>query len=54
MYTGLQIDFGVLLTPSLYVSALAFAAVAIGGKFAAGMAAKGDMNEKLLVGASMI
>lgn len=54
VYTGLQIDFGSLLQPRLYLLALIVSAVAIAGKLAAGIAAKGDAKEKLLVGMSMV
>lgn len=54
VYTGLQIDFGSLLQPSLYVLAIIISVVAIAGKLAAGIFAKGDTSEKLLVGMSMV
>lgn len=54
VYTGMQIEFGSLLQPKLYLIALIIAAFAIAGKVAAGLAAKGDMKEKLLVGVSMV
>lgn len=54
VYTGLQINFASLLNPSLYLYALIISAGAIISKVIAGFAAKGEMNEKLLVGASMV
>ena len=54
VYTGLQIDFGSLLEPKLYLTAIVIAIFAILGKMVAGIAAKGDKREKLLVGASMV
>ncbi len=54
VYTGMQIEFGSLLQPKLYLIAFVIAAFAVAGKVAAGLAAKGDMKEKLLVGVSMV
>ncbi len=54
VYTGLQIDFGSLLEPSLYVTAIVIAAVAVVVKFVAGFAAQGTRTEKMLVGFSMV
>ncbi|MCA9333119.1 cation:proton antiporter [Candidatus Saccharibacteria bacterium] len=54
VYTGLQIDFGSLLNPSLYVTAVIISIFAVIGKVVAGIAAKGSWNEKLLVGMSMV
>jgi len=54
VYTGLQIDFGSLLEPGLYVTAFIISVVAVIGKLMAGFAAKGSRNEKLLVGMSMV
>jgi Kef-type K+ transport system membrane component KefB len=54
LYTGLSINFESLLQPSLYLSALIITVAAILGKFVAGFAAKGDKNEKYLIGASMV
>lgn len=54
VYTGMQIDFGSLLQPKLYLVALIIAIVAIAGKMLAGVAAKGSGKEKLLVGVSMV
>jgi Kef-type K+ transport system membrane component KefB len=54
VYTGLQIDIGSLLEPSLYVTAAIISIVAIAGKLLAGIAAKGNVREKLLVGMSMV
>jgi Kef-type K+ transport system membrane component KefB len=54
VYTGLQIDFGSLLQPSLYLTAGIIALFAVVGKMAAGIAASGSMQEKILVGVSMV
>jgi len=54
VYTGLQIDFASLLNPELYLVALVITVVAILGKVVAGIAAKGGLNERLLVGVSMV
>ena len=54
VYTGLQIEFGSLLEPQLYVTAVLISIVAIASKFIAGIAAKGDRIEKMLVGMSMV
>lgn len=54
VYTGLQIDFGSLLEPSLYVIAICISVIAVGAKFIAGFAASGSKNEKMLVGFSMV
>lgn len=53
-YTGLQIQIDSLLNPGLYVGAAVISIVAIATKMLAGVAAKGDRKEKLLVGASMV
>lgn len=53
-YTGLQIDFALLLDPSLYILVLIAGFVAILTKAVAGLAAKGTLNEKLLVGLAMV
>lgn len=54
VYTGMQIDFGSLLQPKLYAVAIVIAIFAIAGKMLAGVAAKGSVREKLLVGVSMV
>ncbi len=54
VYTGLQIEFGSLLNPRLYIIAAVISVFAIAGKIVAGFAAKGDIKEKLLVGVSMV
>lgn len=54
VYTGLQIEFSSLLEPKLYLIAGVISVFAIFGKLVAGLAAKGDRTEKLLVGASMV
>jgi Kef-type K+ transport system membrane component KefB len=54
VYTGLQIEFSSLLDPSLYVTAGIISVVAIFGKVIAGFAARGKLQEKLLVGVSMV
>jgi len=54
VYTGLQIDFGSLLDPGLYVTAGIISVVAVATKFIAGLAAQGSKNEKFLVGFSMV
>ena len=54
VYTGLQIDIESLLEPRLYVVAAVISIIAILSKLAAGFAAKGTLNEKLLVGMSMV
>ncbi len=54
VYTGLQIEFGSLLEPKLYLIAGIISVLAILGKMASGLGAKGTMNEKLLVGSSMV
>jgi Kef-type K+ transport system membrane component KefB len=54
VFTGLQIEFASLLNPNLYVTAGIITIVAIFGKIIAGFAAAGTLNEKLLVGASMV
>lgn len=53
-YTGLQIQIESLLNPGLYVGAIVISAVAVVTKMLAGLGAKGDRQEKLLVGASMV
>lgn len=54
VYTGLQIDFESLLKPDLYWTAIVISFGAIVGKVVAGAFAKGGLNEKLLVGFSMV
>lgn len=54
VYTGLQIDFASVLELSLYPPAILITLVAIAGKVAAGIAAKGGITERLLVGVSMV
>lgn len=54
VHTGMQIDIASLLKPELYIAALTISAAAIAGKIVAGVAAKGDFHEKLLVGISMV
>lgn len=54
VYTGLQIEFSSLLEPRLYLIAAAISVFAIFGKMLSGLAAKGDVHEKLLVGSSMV
>lgn len=54
VFAGLQIDFGSLLKPELYFTALLISIVAVIGKAVAGFAAPGKLREKLLVGASMV
>lgn len=54
VYTGMQIDIESLLKPELYLAAIVISIAAILGKLVAGIAAKGDMLEKLMVGASMV
>jgi Kef-type K+ transport system membrane component KefB len=54
VFTGLQIDFGSLLQPKLYLVAGVISLVAIVTKFVAGFAATGTMTEKMLVGVSMV
>lgn len=54
VYTGMQIEFGSLLQPQLYVTAFIIAVFAFIAKLVAGLVAKGSMQEKLLVGVSMV
>lgn len=54
VHTGMQIDIASLLKPELYFAAGAISIAAIAGKIVAGVAAKGDLHEKLLVGISMV
>jgi Kef-type K+ transport system membrane component KefB len=54
VYTGLQIDFGSLLQPKLYLIAGIISIFAIAGKFIAGFAAQGSRTEKMFVGVSMV
>ncbi len=54
VYTGLQIDFGSLLEPSLYFTAVIIALFAFLAKFIAGFGAKGTMAEKMMIGSSMV
>lgn len=54
VYTGMQIDFGSLLQPRLYLIAIVISIAAIIAKLVSGIAAKGSSKEKLLVGMSMV
>jgi Kef-type K+ transport system membrane component KefB len=54
VHTGMQIDIASLLRPDLYVAAIVISLAAIAGKLVAGVAANGDLHEKLLVGISMV
>lgn len=54
VYTGMQIDFGSLLQPKLYLIAGIITVFAAAGKILAGIAAKGSYKEKLLVGMAMV
>ena len=54
VYTGLQIEFGSLLEPKLYLIAAVISVLAIIGKVVAGLVADGPRNEKLLIGSSMV
>ncbi|HSH31962.1 MAG TPA: cation:proton antiporter [Candidatus Saccharimonadales bacterium] len=54
VFTGMQINFGSLLQPKLYLLAIVLSVAAIAGKVVAGVAAKGDRREKLLVGVAMV
>ncbi len=54
VFTGLQINFGSLLDPEVYAAAIIVSAVAVVGKVVAGLAARGRMREKLVVGISMV
>jgi Kef-type K+ transport system membrane component KefB len=54
VYTGLQIDFGSLLQPKLYLVAGIISVFAVLGKFVAGLAAEGTKTEKMFVGISMV
>ncbi len=54
VYTGMQIDFGSLLQPKLYLIAAIISVVAVGAKLVAGIGAQGTKYEKLLVGFSMV
>lgn len=54
VFTGMQVNFASLLQPQLYLTAIAITLVAIGTKMAAGLAAKGSLREKLLVGTAMV
>jgi Kef-type K+ transport system membrane component KefB len=54
VYTGMQIDFGSLLQPKLYLVAAVISIVAIACKFVAGIAAPGSKTEKMFVGVSMV
>jgi Kef-type K+ transport system membrane component KefB len=53
VYSGLQVDFGVMLESGIYLAALAIAAVAIVAKVASGLAAQGNWRGKLAVGLAM-
>lgn len=54
VYTGLQIDFASLLNPQLYLVAGVITVIAVLGKMAAGLGARGGLMERLLVGVSMV
>ncbi len=54
VFTGLQIDFGSLLDPGLYLTAGIISVIAIASKFVAGFAAQGTRTEKMFVGVSMV
>lgn len=54
VHTGMLIDIESLLKPELYLIALLITAAAIVGKLVSGIAAKGEMPEKVLVGVSMV
>ncbi len=54
VYTGMQIDIASLLKPELYLYALIISVLAIMAKVVAGAAAQGSIQEKLLVGVSMV
>jgi Kef-type K+ transport system membrane component KefB len=54
VFTGMQIDFGSLLQPKLYLIAFVISLFAVAGKFVAGFAAQGTRAEKMLVGVSMV
>lgn len=54
VFTGMMIDIESLLKPELYLIALVVTLVAVFGKLVAGIAAKGAVSEKLLVGVSMV
>jgi Kef-type K+ transport system membrane component KefB len=54
VFTGLQIDFGSLLQPKLYLIAGLISIVAVFTKFVAGFAAEGTRTEKMFVGMSMV
>jgi Kef-type K+ transport system membrane component KefB len=54
VYTGLQIDFGSLLDPGLYVTAIVISFFAFLAKFLAGFGAKGTRAEKMMIGSSMV
>jgi Kef-type K+ transport system membrane component KefB len=54
VHTGMQIDIASLLRPELYIAGGVISLAAIAGKLVAGIAAKGDLHEKLLVGISMV
>jgi Kef-type K+ transport system membrane component KefB len=54
VFTGLQVDFGSLLQPKLYLIAGVIAFFAFFAKFIAGFMSKGTMAEKMLIGSSMV
>lgn len=54
VYTGLQLDFSILLNVDFYLISFAIAFIAIIGKVVSGVAAQGTFVEKLLVGVSMV
>ena len=54
VFTGLQIEIESLLEPSLYIIAFSISLLAILAKVIAGIPTKGSINEKLLVGFSMV
>jgi len=53
-FTGLQIEIGSLLDPSIYLIAIVAGLVAVLSKVIAGIFAKGSFLEKLTVGMSMV
>lgn len=54
VYTGMLIDIESLLKPELYLIALLVTFAAVIGKMVSGIAARGTVHEKLLVGVSMV
>lgn len=53
-YTGLQIDFGSILQPGLYLYAAVITVIAVIGKAVAGLMVKGTFKKKLIVGMAMV